>query len=58
MDNMNAWEAEEDAAMNGSSPISINELEKLWSDEPLTRTPPEPDPEVDRDFKRWEPWMV
>ena len=23
-------------------------LEKLWSDEPLTRTPPEPEPEVDR----------
>lgn len=48
MDTMNVWEADEDDAMRGHFSTTVDELEKLWSDEPLTRTPPEPDPEVDR----------
>ena len=28
--------------------LPTNEMEKLWSNDPLTRTPPDPDPEVDR----------
>eukprot|EP00435_Cladocopium_sp_Y103_P032112 s1247_g8.t1 len=47
-DTMNLWEADEDDEMRGNFSAVVDELEKLWSDEPLTRAPPEPDPEVDR----------
>jgi len=46
VDNINAWEAEDAEKMDFSIPV--DEIELLWSDDPLTRTPPEPGAEVDR----------
>ena len=44
---MNAWDSE-DAEMVEEKMENVNELEALWSDDPLSRTPPEPLPEIDR----------
>ena len=42
---VNALVGEDDEKM--SDPQSVHEMEKIWSDEPLGRTPPDPLPEVD-----------
>eukprot|EP00435_Cladocopium_sp_Y103_P030397 s650_g7.t1 len=46
-DFMNAWESE-DADEAGDDLQATMPLEKLWSDDPLSRSPAEPPPEVDR----------
>ena len=47
MEHLTAWESEDAEKMNDVS-TSVDGIELLWSDDPLTRTPPEPDAEVDR----------
>eukprot|EP00435_Cladocopium_sp_Y103_P029767 s1934_g7.t1 len=46
-DFVNAYEAEE-IEPNEKISIDVNKLEKLWCDDSLTRTPQDPDPEVDK----------
>ena len=46
-DFVNAWESE-DVEMIEEKAKDVNDIEALWSDDPSTRSPPEPLPEVDR----------
>ena len=47
MEHLSAWEFEDNMKVE-DSPMSVDEMEILWSDDSLTRTPPEPHAEVDR----------
>ena len=44
-DDLNAWRFEDEHPVEVEVPV---DEKRLWSDEPLTRTPPEPDPEIDK----------
>lgn len=47
VDFVKAWESE-DAELIEEKVKDVSELEALWSDDPLSRSPPEPLPQVDR----------
>ena len=47
VDFVKAWESE-DAEVIEEKVKDVSELEALWSDDPLSRSPPEPFPQVDR----------
>jgi hypothetical protein len=47
VDFVNAWESE-DVEMIEEKAKDVNDIEAFWSDDPLTRSPPDPLPEVDR----------
>ena len=44
---LNAFE-NESFEVEEKTVLQVNKMEKLWSDDPLTRRPPDPEPEVDQ----------